>query len=91
MQKDKNRKRAIKLMRIFKKKRETKEKQILKKENKKGWCSKTREILKRKLFFKKKKERKASVQRHAIFCFLKQKTDKKITRPEVQMLSNTCF
>ena len=91
MQKDKNRKRVIKLIRVFKKKeRETKGKQILNKENKKGWCSKTREILKRKLFFQKK-ERKASVQRHAIFCFLKIKTHKKVTRPEVQMLPNTCF
>ena len=54
----------------------------MKKENKKGWCSKTRETLKRKLFFQKKRE-KGKRAKTCNFLFSEKKTHKKVTRPEV--------
>ena len=68
MQKEKKTEIIIKSMKILKKKekRKTKEKQSLKKEKKKGQCPKTREILTRKLFFKKREKGKRA--KTLFFC-----------------------
>ena len=69
-----------------KKKKEPKEKQMLRQENKKGWCSKTRENKKRKPLSFQKREK--GIRAKTLFLRKKQEGKK---NPEMQKFPNTCF
>ena len=73
-------------MRILKKKEKLRKKQSLKKENKKGQCSKTGEIKKRKLFFFNKREQG---KRAKTSIFFEQNKTKKVKRPGKHMWIET--